>query len=324
MRRILIPLLVCLLSINFVSAQAEPTAHKETVTRILDNAYNAGDVEPLDAGYAPDYVRHPGENDRLQVMGSILALRAAMPDLQLVTELVIAEAEWVAVRIRLTGTFQNELIFPNALPVPPNNQQIELVTNSVFRFNEAGLIAEEWNGFDNLSFLAQVGAVPTPVNEAQTALTISEILATGMEAQNEALITRYYEALNQGAFTFIEQNFRPEALTYNPFGSLDRAGSITDLTALRSALPDLNLTVTQLISEGNWTAALYTLRGTFTANFVTPGANPFPPTGKTLELVTVAFFRFDEAGLLAESWELYDSWNFLTQLGLLTVDDPTQ
>jgi predicted ester cyclase len=308
----------------YIHAQAQPSDYKTLLTGVLDSAYNLGDIAPLDAAYAPEYVRYPGGNDRVQVMGSILALRAAMPDLAVTHELMIVEGEWVAARIRLNGTFQNELVFPNALPVSPNSQPIALVTHSVFRFNEAGQVIEEWNGFDNLNFLAQVGAVPAPGSSVETPLIDSMITLNGTEAAQEATLTRYFEVLNAGDFSVIESLVAGDALAQNPFGGLDRSGVIADLTALRGALPDLKFTVGQLISEGNWTAALYAIQGTFTADFRSGSSQPFKPTNNPLELMTVTFYRFDETGMITGSWELYDSWTFLTQLGLLTADDPRQ
>jgi hypothetical protein len=38
-----------------------------------------------------------------------------------------------------------------------------------------------------------------------------------------------------------------------------------------------------------------------------------------LDLTVITFYRFDQQGLIAESFELYDALSFLTQLGLLTI-----
>jgi len=136
------------------------------------------------------------------------------------------------------------------------------------------------------------------------------------------LIQGYFDAFNQGNLDIINTAFKDDFTAHNPFGSLDRTGMSGDLSRLRGALPDLKENLTHLITEGNWTVALYTLQGTFTAPYVNQDGSSVPATGKTLTLPAITFFRFDQQGLVAESFETYDSLSFLTQLGLITVTAP--
>ncbi len=135
-------------------------------------------------------------------------------------------------------------------------------------------------------------------------------------------IQGYFDAFNQGNLAYIETAFKADFAAHNPFGTLDRAGNAADLQRLRGALPDLTQTATQLVTEGNWTAALYTIKGTFSGQYVNADGSSIPPTNQLLDLPAITFFRFDEQGLVAESFEVYDSLSFLTQLGLITVTAP--
>lgn len=326
MRRIaaILLLLSFVLSLHGVSAQADPEeTYKAIIRQAIDQAYNHGNVAPISEHFAPAYLEHPGETGRLDLMGAALGLRAAMPDLQATLELLIAEGAWVAVRLHLLGTFVNELVFPNVEPVPPTGQPVELVVNRVFRFNEDGQVIEAWDGFDNLSYLAQIGLLPTPTEAPVANLGVVEVLPTALEAQHRATVLTYFEAVNQGTLPTLAGAFSADYAAHNPFGLFDFAGQVDDLNALRSALPDLTLTVEQVIVEGDWVGALYTLQGTFTSAYVLPEGS-VPPTGGAVELPVIAFFHFDGQGTVLESWELYDGLSFLSQLGLSMAPAPDQ
>ena len=45
--------------------------------------------------------------------------------------------------------------------IPPSNNKIEVMGISIFRM-AAGQVAEEWEGFDTLGMMQQIGAIPKP------------------------------------------------------------------------------------------------------------------------------------------------------------------
>jgi predicted ester cyclase len=310
-------------TLTFAQTDDPLQTRKDAIYNLLDQAYNFGNIADVATLFADEYVRHPDEGDSTSFIISALALRAAMPDLQAFVDLLIGEGELVAARLRLQGTFQNELIFPNAQPIPPNNQPVTIAVQLMFRFNDDGQVIEEWDAFDNLHFFAQLGLVPAPQNTPTIPMTTVEILPTELATQNKDTVTQFFAGLNEGNFSLIDQHFREDFVAHNPFGVLDRAGLSIDLNMLRSALPDTTWTVDQLMAEGNWAAALYTVRGTFTNSFPLTDTTSVPPTGATLQLLTITFYRFDELGAVAETWEVYDSFSFLTQLGLLAFVAPS-
>jgi predicted ester cyclase len=321
----LLCLILTTLSSTFAFAQeAAPDlqARKDSIRNLLEQAYNVGNTADVATLFAADYIRHPDEGNSTSFIISALALRAAMPDLQAVIDLILADGGLVAVRMRMQGTFQNELIFPNTPPVPANGQPVSIAVHLMFRFNEEGLVVEEWDAFDNLHFFAQLGLVPPPQSTPTLPMTVTEVLPVEMAVANKERVTQYLNELNQGNFSMIEQGFRADFVAHNPFGTLDRGGLSVDLNLLRSALPDLWWTPEQILGEGNWVAVLYTMRGTFTNSFLFADGTSIAPTGAALQLLTVALFRFDEQGLVVETWEVYDSLSFLTQLGLLAFVAP--
>jgi predicted ester cyclase len=326
-RNSLLPLVIGLFAALIFGAGAftQPTAAqdgpegalKETALTLVDQIYNYGNITIISEKFAADYVRHPGAIDRVALMGNILAFRAAMPDLRAVSELVIVEDNWAALRLRLQGNFTYELAFPDTLPIAPNSQPIELAVHIVFRFNDEGQVVEEWDGFDNLNFLSRIGVIAPPAPMQEVAVENAEVTELGIEERNEEAVRQYFEALNQGSLTALAERLPINFVAHNPFGVLDRVALVRDLDPLRNAMPDLNVSVNQLINDGNWTAALHTMRGSFTGNFVMADGTVIQPTNHPFELLTVAFFHHDEQGAIVEMWELYDSWDFLTQLGLV-------
>lgn len=302
-----------------VAAQDIQTSYKDTVRLIIDQTYNQGDFTTVNATFAPDFIRHPGESNQKGFMISVLSLRAAFPDMVATLDLLIQEQNYVAARLHLVGTFTNEYVTPDTLPVAPTYQPVQLVVNNIYRFNDTGQIAEEWDGFDNLSFLGQLAAIPAPATKPEVALNYPDVVLTGLEEQNKTIIRSYIDGINRADFGMLDSSFKYDFTAHNPFGSFDRSGLASDWSRLRGALPDLSVMLDLLISEGNWAAGVYTMRGTFTGAFVNVDGSPVPATGAVLQLPVVILFRFEQAGLVAESWELYDSLHFLTQLGLITI-----
>jgi predicted ester cyclase len=309
-----------ILSLPIVGAQQ--TSPKEVVKSVINSIYGTGDISVIDTYFSPSFLRHPAESDVNALKISALSLRAAMPDLKAVSELAVTEGQFVAVRVLLNGTFTGEFVSPNALPIEPNNKPITFAVQLLYRFDETGKIAEEWDGFDNLNFLSQLGVLPTLSSPPVTPVQYPDVVDVGMSPQNKQVIQQYFDTFNQGNLEPVNTTFKEDFSSHNPFGTLNRAGMVADLTRLRGALPDLKKNLAQLVTEGNWTVAFYTLQGTFSAPYVNENGSSVSATGKTLSLPVITFFRFDQQGLVAESFETYDGLSFLTQLGLITVTAP--
>lgn len=323
MRRIV--LLMSLVCLGLLPVHAQDTDElnevlKQTVQFFITETYNRGNVAPISEYFSPEYVRRPGEAGLTNFIGSVIALRAALPDLQATIDLIIGDGEQVAVRFNIVGTFQNELVFPNAQPIPPTGQTLTLVVNTIYRFDANGQVIEEWNGFDNLSFLAQIGAIPPPENLQDIRMGAAEKFASAPDVNN-SVVAQYFTAYNASNLANIESRFADDFAANNPFGILDYDGFVNDITLLRQALPDLTLTPITTVAEDNWVAAIYTLDGTFTVDYPTPNT-PLPATNGALTLPVITFFDFNPQGQIREVWELYDGWDFLTQLGLTLPEAP--
>jgi steroid delta-isomerase-like uncharacterized protein len=116
------------------------------------------DLDIIDEVYAPDVVWHEpdqevqGLEEAKQFIGMY---KTAFPDLNVTVEDVIAEADKVVTRVTIRGTHQGETEELG----PPTERQVELQGITISRI-EGGKIVEDWDSYDNLSFMQQLGLAP--------------------------------------------------------------------------------------------------------------------------------------------------------------------
>jgi steroid delta-isomerase-like uncharacterized protein len=112
----------------------------------------------IDEVYAPDLVWHEPDQEirgAEEAKQFIATFKSAFPDLNVTVEDAIAEGDKVCTRWTIRGTHQGEIVEFG----PPTGKQIELKGISISRI-EGGKIVEEWNSYDNLGVMQQLGLVP--------------------------------------------------------------------------------------------------------------------------------------------------------------------
>jgi steroid delta-isomerase-like uncharacterized protein len=131
-------------------------ANKLIVERYWDGKWNARNPEILDELQSPDVVYHgPGHEMRglqeyKQVYGAYLS---AFHDTQAMIEELIAEGDKVMSRVVLTGVHGGDL--PD---LPATGRSINFTMFTIFRIVD-GKIVEEWESYDELSMMQQLGAM---------------------------------------------------------------------------------------------------------------------------------------------------------------------
>jgi len=113
--------------------------------------------------YAEDIVLHEPDEDVRGVEGLkqfVSMIRSAIPDLRITLEEDIAEGDKVVSRWRAQGTHQGEL-----MGIAPTSNQVTITGITIHRIEE-GKIVEEWENWDALGLMQQIGAIPSP-EEAQ-------------------------------------------------------------------------------------------------------------------------------------------------------------
>jgi steroid delta-isomerase-like uncharacterized protein len=134
----------------------------KAVGRRYLEAVNERDLNIIDEVIAPDYVGHePGEETRGPegVKQYISMFLDAFPDVSITVEDEIAEGDKVVIRFTGRGTHQGEL-----MGIPPSGNRVEVSSISICRF-EGGKVIEEWEQYDALGMMQQIGAVPPPEQE---------------------------------------------------------------------------------------------------------------------------------------------------------------
>ena len=119
-------------------------------------AINNPDI--LDEVYALDVVWHEPDQEvqGLEEARQFISMyKTAFPDLNVTVEDVIAEGDKVVTRITFHGTHQGEVEEFG----PPTGRQIEVKGITISRI-ENGKIIEDWDSYDNLSMMKQLGLIP--------------------------------------------------------------------------------------------------------------------------------------------------------------------
>jgi steroid delta-isomerase-like uncharacterized protein len=112
----------------------------------------------VDEIYAADLIWHEPDQD---IQGSeeakqfIAMYTTAFPDLNVSVEDAIAEGEKVVTRWTARGTHQGEIEEFG----PPTGKHVEFEGLTLHRI-EGGKIVEEWERYDNLSVMQQLGLAP--------------------------------------------------------------------------------------------------------------------------------------------------------------------
>ena len=140
----------------------------KTLTRRSWEIVAKGSLETLEdvlqEVYAHDIVMHEPDEDVRGIEGLtqfVSMIRSALPDLRITLEEDIAEGNKVVSRWRAQGTHQGEL-----MGIAPTGNEVAITGITIHRI-EGGKIVEEWENWDALGLMQQIGAVPSPEEQGQ-------------------------------------------------------------------------------------------------------------------------------------------------------------
>jgi len=140
--------------------------NKAILQRLVEEVLSAqGDLDVADELFAPDYVGHnPADPEDVRgpegAKERVSMHRNAFPDVRLSIEEQVTEGDRVVTRWIASGTHQGEM-----MGIAPTGNQVRVDGITISRM-EDGKIVEEWELFDNLGLMQQLGAIPSP-EEAQ-------------------------------------------------------------------------------------------------------------------------------------------------------------
>lgn len=316
---ILLFLLISLFSAALQAQEDTRETHKDLIREWVETGLNTGNFDLFDVHYSQEYVHHlNGEDLALDDYQTYLGvLRTAMPDFQASLEVLIAEQDWVASRVRFTGTFQN-----NWGDIPPTGEKLNWTVHTFHQLNGEGQIIEEWTAFDPLDLPLPSGTLPTVFASyiqagANTPAVMSEPASVGNEALQLEGFSQFIElALNQGDLSALETYMAEEHLTHEPFGEFTRDEFGQVVAGFRATVPDLHVEIETTVVENDWLAARLIYTGTFSNDIVSESLI-VPATHAPLRFVIHVFVRFNEQGIGVEDFKEYNRLGWLQQANLL-------
>jgi steroid delta-isomerase-like uncharacterized protein len=139
-------------------------------------------------------------------------------------------------------------------------------------------------------------------------------------AANKRLIARWFEEVwNQGRADLIDEMRAPETIATGLAGGSQESRGAEPFKAfynnLRLALPDLHLTVDDMLGEGDKVAVRISIAGTHMGD-----ALGVQPTGNTVRFTGIILARIED-GKIAQAWNSLDLLSLLKQIG--AVSDPS-
>jgi len=132
----------------------------------------------------------------------------------------------------------------------------------------------------------------------------------------KALVRRFFEQASMGkgvTFAAIDKLFVADYVEHG--GSGEDTRGIKDykqsISEFYSAVPDVHVTINDMVVEGDKVAVRFTLSGTHKGEFM--GA---APTGKKVTIEEIGIIRI-VGGKFVESWVRYDTLGLMQQLNLI-------
>ena len=122
-----------------------------------EEAYNKGNPQVVDMVYDKNIISHTpsGEIKGTKSMKEFISMNnSAFPDLQFTIKDQIAEGDGVVMRWSARGTHKGEL-----MGIPPTGKQVVVTGIGISRF-VGDKIVEQWNNWDGLGLMQQLGVVP--------------------------------------------------------------------------------------------------------------------------------------------------------------------
>ena len=139
-----------------------------------------------------------------------------------------------------------------------------------------------------------------------------------MPNENEALVREAVEAFNRDDMDAVDRLFTDDYVDHDP----SRAGLPPGpegirlaWSMMRAAFPNLQVTIEDVISEGDRVAVRGEIRGTHQGELM-----GIPPTGKRVTVSLIDINRI-ENGKLTERWGQADMLGMMQQLGVVPVPE---
>lgn len=133
-------------------------------------------------------------------------------------------------------------------------------------------------------------------------------------AENKALFLDFVESMNSGDWDRVLQVWSPEMVHYGRLGTYHRDEVAGLMGMFRTAFPDLNFHVENVVADEDTLAARMTATCTHQGDFAGIAA-----TGRAVKVQVMGQVRIVD-GKIVEHWNVMDELHFLNQLGAVSDD----
>jgi predicted ester cyclase len=140
-------------------------------------------------------------------------------------------------------------------------------------------------------------------------------MSAAQETRNKATFKRFHDAVNTGDVELISKTIdeivEPDALIHTslPIEATGAQALKQVWPMLLRGLPDVHVTIEDLIAEGDKVVSRNSVTGTHQGEYMGR-----PPTGKSVTYNEIFILRFVN-GRIAETWGVVDVFSQLKQLG---------
>ncbi len=136
--------------LQLVQVSVSSNRNKARVLEMVDRVVNGHEVSALS-----EFASNPS------VIGSGTTLVNAFPDLAATVRWIVAEDDIVSMYLELEGTHRGPWIWVQE----PSGNQVPVGIMLAFRFDEDGLIADQWLGSNFVAMLQRMGWGVAPVGQ---------------------------------------------------------------------------------------------------------------------------------------------------------------
>jgi predicted ester cyclase len=137
--------------------------------------------------------------------------------------------------------------------------------------------------------------------------------AAKVAEDNKAMATKFLDRINKGDLSVIEEVIDPAFVDHEPAPGIPptRDGMKQLFTMYLKAFPDMKVSITHLVAEGDLVLIHHLTSGTHKGEFM-----GMPATGKSVKFDEMHLVRFAN-GKVIEHWGVEDTMTMMQQLGLM-------
>jgi len=135
--------------------------------------------------------------------------------------------------------------------------------------------------------------------------------------ENKALLLRYFDEMNKGNESYLDEYFAADYIYHGPAGELNVEGFKAMHSMFLSAFPDAIASCEDMIAVGDKVATRWKIRGTHKGEL-----EGMAPTGKEVTITGIIITRV-AGGKVVEDWEAFNQLSLMQQLGGMSLPQDT-